>query len=118
MVYSNEMVKDYILRSFVELMRTSGYLKSYDDSLQKTEIWANPNRGYVEITFFGREQQYDDETKWVKIHERKIGAGEILRIMETENVYESTKNKKPIGDYAWDLWKEWMNARDAFYEKH
>ena len=114
MKYENSIVKDYILRSFEELIRGSAYMKPLYDTCEKIEIRRNDK--FVRVDAFVRSKFYDDESAWYKHYSRNFSAGQILTIMETENRYESTNNKCPIGDYAFKIWSEIRNSRDDYYK--
>ena len=115
MKYENSIIKDYILRSFASCIRGSSYLESGIPSCQKVSIWVNSAENRVYVEAFCREKLYDDESKWVKHYTRKFTAGEILRIMETENLYESGSKKSP-DQYAYDIWREISASEDAYYK--
>ena len=113
MKYENELVKAYILSSFAELMINNSYLEPWSESHAKINVLQHDN--HVEVVAYCREEQFNDETKWVEHYSRKFTAGQILQLYDN-NKYEFSGNRKPVGDYGYVIWKEIKESENKFFD--
>lgn len=114
MKFENSVIRKYILYSMEELMRNSFEFKDFDDSHNRMECFAYPDKGYIEVAFYGRETRWDDETPWVKYYERKIGCTEILNwLVERDKKFKFVA--PDLERFSNVIWEEWRKARDEYY---
>lgn len=116
MEYSNELVKAYILSSFAGAMANNSYLRPWSESHTKIDVYLSEHNKYVEIDAYCREEQFNDESKWVRHYSHKFTAGQILQLFDN-NRYEHSGNRKPLEEYGYNLWKEIQKSEQEFFDK-
>lgn len=114
MKFENKIIKEYILLSMNKIIMNSFEFRHFDDSLEKMYTYVDLDKGYIEIEFYGREKRWDDETKWVRYHVRRIGCTEILNWMIERN--KDYKYVLPSLDrFARVIYEEYRATRDLYY---
>lgn len=114
MKFENKILKEYILLSMSEIINNSFEFRSFDNSLEKMYTNVCLDKGYIEIEFFGREKQWNDETKWVRYHVRRIGCAEILNWMIDKNI-EYKYVLPTLSRFAHVIYDEYRATRDLYY---